>query len=57
MVTRKGECGKGYGVNQRARVEEAIKVWTQGGAYATLEEHIKGSITPGKPADLKHDPQ
>jgi predicted amidohydrolase YtcJ len=60
MVTRKGEDGKGYGVNQRVSVEEAIKVWTLDGAYATFEEKSKGSITPGKLADfvvLRKDPR
>ena len=60
MVTRKGENGVGYGVNQRIRVEEAIKVWTLDGAYATFEEQEKGSITPGKLADfavLRRDPR
>src|SRR5215469_11087564 len=60
MVTRKGENGVGYGVNQRIRVEEAIKVWTLDGAYATFEEKTKGSITPGKLADfavLRRDPR
>jgi predicted amidohydrolase YtcJ len=60
MVTRKGENGVGYGVNQRVSVEEAIKVWTLDGAYATFEEHDKGSITPGKLADfavLRKDPR
>ena len=60
MVTRKGENGVGYGVNQRISVEEAIKVWTLDGAYATFEEHDKGSIVPGKLADfavLRKDPR
>ncbi len=60
MVTRKGENGVGYGVNQRVSVEEAIKVWTLDGAYATFEEHDKGSITAGKLADfavLRKDPR
>jgi predicted amidohydrolase YtcJ len=60
MVTRKGENGVGYGVNQRVSVEEAIKVWTLDGAYATFEEKIKGSIAPGKLADfvvLRKDPR
>jgi predicted amidohydrolase YtcJ len=52
MVTRKGENGVGYGVNQRVSVEEAIKVWTLDGAYSSFEESDKGSITPGKLADL-----
>ena len=60
MVTRKGSDGKVYGGNQRVSVDEAIKVWTQDGAYATFEEKIKGSITPGKLADfvvLRNDPR
>jgi hypothetical protein len=60
MVTRKGENGVGYGVNQRVSVEEAIKVWTLDGAYATFEEDDKGSIAPGKLADfavLRKDPR
>ncbi len=59
MVTRKGQNGKVYGGNQRVSVDEAIKVWTQDGAYATFEEKLKGSITPGKLADfvvLQKDP-
>jgi predicted amidohydrolase YtcJ len=60
MVTRKGENGVGYGINQRVSVEEAIKVWTLDGAYATFEENSKGSIAPGKLADfavLRRDPR
>jgi predicted amidohydrolase YtcJ len=60
MVTRKGQDGKVYGVNQRVSVEEAIKVWTLDGAYATFEENTKGSIMPGKLADfvvLRRDPR
>ena len=47
-------------VNQRVSVEEAIKVWTLDGAYATFEEKNKGSIAPGKLADfavLRKDPR
>jgi predicted amidohydrolase YtcJ len=60
MVTRKGENGVVYGVNQRVSVEEAIKAWTLDGGYATFEETDKGSITPGKLADfavLRKDPR
>ena len=52
MVTRRGSNGKEYGANQRVTADEAIKVWTLDGAYATFEEKIKGSITPGKLADF-----
>jgi predicted amidohydrolase YtcJ len=60
MVTRKDSSGVVRGANQRISVEEAIKAWTLDGAYATFEENIKGSITPGKLADfvvLEKDPR
>ena len=60
MVTRKSSQGVAYGENQRVGVEEAIKVWTLDGAYATFEEKSKGSITTGKLADfvvLEKDPR
>jgi predicted amidohydrolase YtcJ len=59
MVTRKDSGGIVHGGNQRVSVDEAIKVWTLDGAYATFEDNIKGSITPGKLADfvvLEKDP-
>jgi predicted amidohydrolase YtcJ len=59
MVTRTGWNGEQWGVNQRVTVAEAIKINTLNGAYASHEEKIKGSITPGKLADfvlLSEDP-
>ena len=52
MVTRTGWNGETWGGNQRIGVEEALRVVTLNGAYASHEEDIKGSITPGKLADL-----
>jgi predicted amidohydrolase YtcJ len=52
MVTRTGWNGEVWGVNQRITVAEALRVNTLNGAYATREEHLKGSITPGKYADF-----
>jgi predicted amidohydrolase YtcJ len=60
MVTRSSQQGVVVGGNQRVSVAEAIKAWTLDGAYATFEEKIKGSITPGKLADfvvLAKDPR
>jgi predicted amidohydrolase YtcJ len=59
MVTRKGWDGKTWGANQKITVDEAIRVNTLNGAYASHEEAIKGSISPGKLADfvmLAQDP-
>jgi predicted amidohydrolase YtcJ len=59
MVTRTGWNGEVWGANQRITVDEALRVNTINGAYATREEVIKGSITPGKLADcvvLAEDP-
>jgi predicted amidohydrolase YtcJ len=59
MVTRTGWNGEVWGANQRISVDEALRVNTVNGAYATREEAIKGSITGGKLADfvvLAEDP-
>jgi hypothetical protein len=59
MVTRTGWNGEVWGANQRISVDDALRVYTVNGAFATKEEAIKGSITPGKLADyvvLADDP-
>ena len=52
MVTRTGWDGTTWGANQRVSVDEAIKINTLNGAYASHEETLKGSITAGKLADF-----
>jgi predicted amidohydrolase YtcJ len=52
MVTRTGWDGTSWGVNQRISVDEAIKVNTLHGAFASFEEATKGSIAEGKLADF-----
>ena len=52
MVTRTGWDGTTWGPNQRITVDEAIRVNTINGAYASREETLKGSITDGKLADF-----
>jgi predicted amidohydrolase YtcJ len=51
-VTRADASGHTWGANQRIRVEEAIRCSTVHGAYASFEEGIKGSLEPGRLADL-----
>ena len=51
-VTRTDLRGTVWGPRQRITVEEAIRVGTLHGAYASFEEHAKGSLESGKLADL-----
>ncbi len=52
MVTRQDSQGRVWGENQRISAAEAMQVCTMNGAYASFEEHDKGSLTPGKLADF-----
>jgi predicted amidohydrolase YtcJ len=52
MVTRKDSQGRVWGASQRISVTDAMRICTMHGAYASFEEKIKGSLTPGKLADL-----
>jgi predicted amidohydrolase YtcJ len=52
MVTRTGWDGTTWGANQRVSVDEAIRINTLNGAYASHEESVKGSVTAGKLADF-----
>ncbi len=51
-VTRKGMSGKVYGADEALTVMEALRGYTLYGAYLTFEEHEKGSLEPGKLADM-----
>ena len=60
MVTRTSAEGKTYGARQKVSVEDALRAWTMGSAYASFEDSEKGSITQGKLADfvlLSDDPR
>jgi predicted amidohydrolase YtcJ len=51
-VTRKAESGQVLLPEECITVEQALSLYTTGAAYASFEENIKGSITPGKLADM-----
>ena len=51
-MARKTRDGVVLGADQRASFEEALHAVTLGAAYQYFEEDRKGSITPGKRADL-----
>ena len=52
MVTRKTPNGEVIGIGERISLNEAFKVYTTYAAYASGEEKIKGSLTPGRLADM-----
>jgi predicted amidohydrolase YtcJ len=51
-VTRKTVSGAEINPEQRITREEALRMWTIDGAYNGFEEKVKGSIEPGKLADM-----
>lgn len=51
-ISRKTASGKMIGADQRVSLIDVLKMYTINGAYLSFEEKIKGSITPGKLADL-----
>lgn len=54
-VTRQTLDGKhpdGWMPEQKLSLDQAVRAYTVGSAYAEFAEHVKGTITPGKLADL-----
>jgi predicted amidohydrolase YtcJ len=51
-VTRKLKDGTTFFPDQKMTREEALRSYTLNGAYAGFEEGLKGSLTPGKLADI-----
>ncbi len=51
-VTRKGMSGAVYGAEEALTMAEALRGYTVNGAWLTREETSKGTIEPGKLADL-----
>jgi predicted amidohydrolase YtcJ len=50
--TLDGKNPSGWIPEQKITVEEAVRAYTVGSAYAEFAEQVKGTITPGKLADL-----
>ncbi len=51
-ATLDGKNPKGWFPEQKLTVAEAVEAYTMGSAYAEFQETDKGSITPGKLADM-----
>ena len=51
-VTRTDAKGNVWGSKQKVSLDEALRIGTLHGAYASFEENAKGSIEAGKLADL-----
>jgi len=51
-TTRKGMTGTVYGPDEIISREEAIRAYTLLGAFLNFEENVKGSLEPGKFADM-----
>ena len=51
-ATLDGKNPEGWVPEQKLKVDEAVQAYTMGSAYAEFQEKEKGSITPGKLADM-----
>ena len=51
-VTRRAESGQELSPEEAVSVKQALAMYTINAAYASFEEDIKGSITPGRLADM-----
>jgi predicted amidohydrolase YtcJ len=52
MVNRRTSSGAPFNPAEAITAEQALRAWTWGSAYASRQEHVKGSVAPGLLADL-----
>jgi predicted amidohydrolase YtcJ len=51
-VARKNHAGLSLAPHQALEVQDALRSFTAGGAFASFEERVKGALAPGMLADL-----
>jgi predicted amidohydrolase YtcJ len=51
-ATLDGKNPDGWIPEEKITLPEAVEAYTMGSAFAEFQEHEKGSITPGKLADM-----
>jgi predicted amidohydrolase YtcJ len=52
LMTRLSEEGDELYAEEKITLEEAVHAYTWAGAYASFEEHLKGTLDPGKVGDI-----
>jgi predicted amidohydrolase YtcJ len=52
LVNQRTEAGEPFNPHEALTPEQALEAYTLGSAYAAFDEDRKGSVTPGKLADL-----
>lgn len=52
MVNRRTSSGAPFNPDEAISAGQALRAWTWGSAYASRQEHVKGSVAPGMLADL-----
>ena len=52
MVNRRAASGAPFNAGEAVTAAEALRAYTYGSAYASGQETVQGSVTPGKLADL-----
>ncbi|MFT7646214.1 MAG: putative amidohydrolase YtcJ [Candidatus Poriferisodalaceae bacterium] len=52
LVNQRTESGQPFNPHEALTIDEALKAYTLGSAYASFDEHRKGTLTTGKLADM-----
>jgi predicted amidohydrolase YtcJ len=53
LLTRRDQAtGRVHGTNETVGIVDALRTYTSHGAYLTYDDHVRGSLEPGKLADF-----